>query len=108
MPNAVVITKGRTNIITANLGVDVSTDVLTGEIRASDSPTSELLGEWTITKDNGGADGLVTLTLDDSAITAAGLLATDGFMDIKRVRAGEPLNVFREPIPVKLKNRVTV
>lgn len=102
----IIVYKGRTNVVTVNLGINVSADTLTSQIRAEPTPTSTLIATWTVAKVGGGTTGQLTLTLDD-AITAA-ITAKVGYMDIKRVVGTEPVAVFDEPLKVVFRNNITV
>ena len=101
----IVVVKGRTNRVTMGLGFDVSADTLTSQIRAEEASDSFLIATWAITFATDGTDGELVLTLDDS-VTAL-IKHTNGFMDIKRVTAGEPVPVFREVIPVVFRESIT-
>jgi hypothetical protein len=105
MTNTIIVHKGRTNKVTVSLGMDVSTDILTSEIRAMRDPTSDLIATWDVDFDTDGVDGEVVLTLDD--VVTAAIDVTIGYMDIKRVTNGEPLSVFDRPLKVEFKNVVT-
>jgi hypothetical protein len=52
-----------------------------------------------------GSDGWLILTLDDSDSTSI----TDriGYMDLKRVTAGEPVSMLDEPLQVEFRKVVT-
>ena len=100
--SAVIVHKGRTNIITISLGIDVSGDTLTSEIRTQ---AGVLIATWTVVFDSDGTDGELILTLDNT-ITAAVTHPT-GLMDLKRVSAGEPLPVFDMPLEVEFRETVT-
>lgn len=105
MSNQVIVHKGRTNILTVNMGMDVSLDTLTSEIRSSADSASPLIATWAVTFATDGTDGELVLTLDD-AITSA--IADDrGYMDIKRVTGGEPVPVFDKPLEVIFRGSVT-
>lgn len=106
MSNEVVVHKGRTNIISVDLGVNVASDTITSEIRAQPDQSAPIIATWVVTKPNGGADGLLTLTMDD--VITAQITASDGFMDIKRVTGGEPVPVFDKPLEVVFRGTVTV
>lgn len=101
----VIVYKARTNILPVSLGYDVSGDVISSQIRADKSHTSELIATWTVTFDTDGTDGEIILTLDDS-ITAS-ITKSKGYMDLKRTTSGEPVSVFDEPIEVLFKDVVT-
>lgn len=100
----VVVYKNRTNVLVVELGVDVSNDEFFSQIREKSNNDSLLLATWTTSFETDGVDGLVRLTLDDSDLQ--NITAKSGYMDIKRVSGGEPLQVF-EVIKVKFENTVT-
>jgi hypothetical protein len=105
MSNEVVVHKSRTNVLSVYLGTDVSADTITSEIRSQPDVAAPLICTWTVVKTNGGADGELTLTLDNTItgqITAAG-----GYMDLKRIKAGEPIPVFDKPLEVVFRGAVT-
>jgi len=99
---AVIVYKDRTNIVTLSMGIDVSGDVVTSEIRDS---AGVLIATWGVAFDNDGTDGELILTLDN-AVTST-ITATNGVMDVKRVSAGEPLPVFDMPLEVEFRESVT-
>lgn len=103
MSDTIVVHKGRTNIITASLGIDVSGDTLTSEIRTE---SGTLIATWTVVYDSDGTDGELVLSLDNS-ITAT-IAYPSGLMDIKRLVGGEPVNVFDNPLEVEFRESVTV
>lgn len=105
MKDAIDIYRGRTKIIQVALGYDVSNETITSEIRVDKNPTSELLGTWDVKHATDGIDGELILTLDD-AITAD-VQKQVGWMDMKRLTGGEPINVFDEPLEVHFHNTVT-
>lgn len=105
MSNQVIVHKGRTNILTVNMGMDVSADTLTSEIRAATDSSSPLIATWAVTYATDGTDGELILTLDD-AITS-GVTDDRGYMDIKRVTGGEPVPVFDQPLEVIFRGTVT-
>lgn len=100
--NKIVIHKGRVKILPVSLGIDVSGDTLTSEIRTS---SGELIAEWEVEFDSDGTDGELILTLDDS-VTGA-VVYSRGLMDMKRVSGGEPFSVFDDSIEVEFKEVVT-
>lgn len=91
--------KNRTNVIQVDLGMDVSGDTITSEIRAEKSSESELLATWTVDFLTDGTDGNLVLTIDDSDLDA--IISNKGWMDMKRVSGGEPLPVFSNPLRVR-------
>lgn len=105
MANQVVVHKGRTNVLTVSMGIDVSADTITSEIRADASRTSPLLATWVVTNATDGTDGNLILTLDDSATSS--IDSDRGYMDLKRVSNGEPLPVFDKPLEVIFRGTVT-
>jgi len=105
MYQPIIVHKSRTNVVTLSLDADISDDTLTSEIRSEPNSTSDLLATWTIAPVTDGSDGLYTMTLDDSALTA--IVHSTGYMDIKRVSSGEPLPLFDDPLPVLFKDSVT-
>ena len=105
MSNSVIVHKGRTNVITVKLGIDVSADTLTSQIRAQPSVDSALIATWQVAKVGDGSTGELRLTLDD-ALTAQ-IQANSGYMDIKRVTGSEPVPLFDEPLEVVFRGTVT-
>lgn len=101
-----IVHKTRTNVVPVNLGdVDISSDEFTSEIRVDKNPEAELIATWTVTFFTDGTDGKLVLTLDDTV--TADITKSTGYMDIKRVSAGEPLDVFSEPLEVLFRDVVT-
>ena len=105
MQKPVVIHKGRTNIVTVGLGINVSADTITSQVRKQPSQSSELLATWSVTFASDGSDGELILTMDD--LVTKDVKHTNGYMDLKRVSNGEPISVFRSPIPVIFEGTVT-
>lgn len=100
-----IVYKGRTNVITANLGIDVSGDTITSEIRTEEDVASTLIATWVVTFATNGVDGEVVLTLDNSVVNA--IVQSNGYMDMKRMDGGEPKPVFNKPIKVVFQRTVT-
>jgi len=103
MSDVIVVYKNRTNKLTVSLGIDVSGDTLTSEIRTQ---SGDLIATWTVDFDSDGTDGELVLTLDDADTDA--IEYTTGLMDIKRVSGGEPYSVFDNPVEVEFRDTVTV
>lgn len=103
MSNTIVVYKNRTNVVMVSLGIDVSGDTLTSEIRTQ---SGILIATWDVTFDGDGTDGELVLTLDDSMLTA--IAYPSGLMDIKRVTVGQPISVFDKPLEVEFREVVTV
>ena len=105
MSSPIVVHKGRTNVITVDMGMDVSADVITSEIRAEPEMDSLLICSWDVAFATDGTDGELILTLDD--LVTAQIKASGGYMDLKRVSGGEPLPVFEKPLEVEFLGTVT-
>lgn len=105
MSNAVVVHKGRTNTVIIKLGFDVSADTFTSEIRSEPDVEGVLIASWIVDWVTDGTDGDLSLTMDNT-ITGA-IDADSGYMDLKRVSAGEPLPVFDRPLEVVFRGSVT-
>ena len=103
--NQITVFKGRTNVVPVSLGYDVSNDILTSEIRFGKDRDSELIATWNVSFATDGVDGELILTLDDS--TTSAIVRSVGYMDIKRMSNGEPLNVLDDVIEVLFKETVT-
>ena len=102
MSDTLVVYKGRTNIITVSLGIDVSGDVITSEIRTA---SGTLIATWTVVFDSDGTNGELILTLDNSVTTS--ITYPSGLMDLKRLTGGEPIAVFDNPLEVEFRETVT-
>ncbi len=105
MSNEVIVHKGRTNIIIIDMGIDVSGDVFTSEIRSEPNQEATLLATWQVVFESDGSDGRFILTLDD--FITSEIRATSGYMDLKRVTGGEPIPVFDTPLKVSFRGTVT-
>lgn len=103
MSDAIVVYKNRTNKVTVSLGIDVSDDTITSEIRTQ---SGVLIATWDVAFDSDGTDGQLVLTLDNA--DAADIDYTTGLMDLKRVSGGEPYSVFDKPVEVEFRDTVTV
>jgi hypothetical protein len=102
----IVVHKGRTVVIPVSLGMDVSLDTFTSQIRVDKKHDSDLIATWDVSFLTDGTDGELLLTLDDSVTQT--IEKTIGYMDIKRVSAGQPINLFDEPVEVAFRDTVTV
>jgi|APGre2960657404_1045060.scaffolds.fasta_scaffold113367_1 hypothetical protein len=105
MSNQVIVHKSRTNTLLVDLGVDVSDDTITSEIRSEPNSDSPLLATWVVNFVTDGSDGELVFTLDDTF--TAQITATSGYMDVKRVTGGEPVPVFDKPLEVVFRGTVT-
>jgi hypothetical protein len=109
MSNEIIVHKGRTNVVTVDMGIDVSADLLTSEIRSEPNQGAPLIATWDVAFATNGVDGRLILTLDDLA--TGQIKATSGFMDIKRMvggEAGEAVAAFDKPLEVTFRGTVTV
>ncbi len=106
MSSEVVVHKGRTNILTVSLGVDVSGDVITSQIRSEPELNAPLIAEWDVSFATDGTDGELILLLDDTV--TSGIQVNSGYMDLKRMSGTEPLPVFDRPLEVAFRGSVTV
>ena len=104
MASKVIVHKGRTNTLRVNLGMNVTGNVLTSEIRAEPDVDSTLLATWVVSVTD-ATNGILTLTLDD--VITAQIKATSGYMDIKRIVGSEPIAVFDRPLEVSFRGTVT-
>lgn len=102
---AIKVHKGRVTTVRVNLGIDVSDDLLTSEIRSEPNPESTLIGTWAIENVTDGTDGQLLLTLDDEESV---IIHTTGYMDIKRVSGGIAIPLFDKPIVVVIQETVTL
>lgn len=106
MSSKVIVHKGRTNVLTVKLGIDVSADTITSEIRSEPDQGAPLIATWVVTKINGGTTGELKLTLDD--VHTSQIKANSGYMDLKRISGSEPIPVFDQPLEVSFRGTVTV
>lgn len=102
MSDTIVVHKGRTNTVTVSMGIDVSGDEITSEIRTI---SGILIAKWDVRFDSDGTDGELILRMDNS-ITGA-ITEPSGLMDLLRVSGGEPLPVFDMPLEVEFRETVT-
>ena len=106
MSSKVIVHKGRTNVITVSLGINVSADTITSEIRSEPNVDSPLIASWVVTFATNGADGELILTMDDN--TTRQIKANSGYMDLKRITGSEPVPVFDSPLEVSFRGTVTL
>ena len=102
MSNKIIVHKNRVNVITVDMGMDVSADTITSEIRSAPDVNSPLIVAWDVVFDTDGTDGELILTIQDVEITA-----NSGYMDIKREAGGQPYPVFDRPLEVEFRGTVT-
>ena len=105
MTDKVVVYKNRTNVLPVDLGMDVSGDTFTSEIRDKATSTGTLVATWAVTFDSDGTDGLLRLELQNEDLS--NVTVKKGYMDIKRVSGGEPLPVFDFPLEVEFRESIT-
>jgi hypothetical protein len=106
MSNQVIVHKGRTNTLLVDLGINVSADTITSEIRSEPNSDAAFIATWVVTKVDGGVNGELIFTLDDTFTSQ--ISANSGYMDVKRVSNGEPVPVFDKPLEVVFRGTVTV
>jgi hypothetical protein len=106
MTSKIVVHKNRTNIISVSLGINVSADVITSEIRSEPNVESPLIATWVVSFKNDGTDGELILRIDDNETRQ--IKAMSGFMDLKRIVGGEPMAVFDMPLEVSFRGSVTI
>lgn len=94
----VKVTRGRAKPLEVKLDYSVEGDVLTSQIRETRDPESALIADWSVAFVTDGSDGHLLLTLTSE--TTAAITQSTGFMDIKRVSNGVPLDVFDSPLKV--------
>jgi hypothetical protein len=88
------------------LGIDVSADVITSQVRSEPDQDSVLLMSWNVDFESDGTDGMLVLTVDNT-ITGQ-IEPSSGWMDLKRISGGEPISVFDKPLEVSFRGTVTV
>jgi hypothetical protein len=87
------------------MGFDVSSDVMTSQIRLEPDKNSLVLATWDVAFDSDGTDGELILTLEYTDLDD--IAALRGWMDIKRDSGGSPLPVFARPLEVEFIRAVT-
>ena len=97
-----IVYVGRTMIVPVKLGIDVSGNTITSDIRTEDGT---LIASWNVAFVTDGVNGELLFTMDNSV--TSGITHLRGLMDIKRVVGGEPLQVFKQPLEVKFQKVVT-
>lgn len=102
--NQLRVFKGRTNVYRLELGIDVSTDDITSQIRTEPDSNAPLIADFEVTFVTDGTDGKLDLRIDD--VITSQISETNGWMDIKRVSGGEPIPTF-DPIEVVFIGTVT-
>ena len=102
---SLTIYKNRTNRVLFKSGVDAPEDEWYSEIRVGKTQDSDLIVAWTFEPVDGGDPGDFLISIDDSLLQDVS--HSRGYMDIKRISAGEPLPVLKDIIIVKFKDTVT-
>lgn len=103
--NPIIVHRGRTASVRVNLSRNITGSTFTSQIRKTADADSELIATWTVNFATDGSDGTLILTMDN--LITAGITFKNGFMDLKEIKAGEPMAVFNEPIPVIIRETVT-
>lgn len=98
-----IIQKGRYNEFLVNLGVDISGDTFTSEIRAEQDSVSDVLASFHCDT----TENLNVLKLSLEVNDISEIEQTNGWMDIKRVSGEKPLPVFDRPLEVIFRDTVT-
>jgi hypothetical protein len=106
MSSKIIVHKDRTNVLSVSLGIDVSADTITSEIRSEPDVNSPLIATWVVAFKTDGHDGRLLLTLDNT-ITSQ-IKANSGYMDLKRMTGGEPIAVFDQSLEVSFRGSVTL
>jgi hypothetical protein len=106
MSSHITVRKNRTNIMEVQLAYDVSSEIITSQIRKGRTPEHPLICEWLIRFKNDGKDGSLIFTLDDSVTSE--IEDTVGYMDILRISGGEPITVIEFPLIVFFQEVITV
>ena len=104
MSSQVVVHKGLTNTVSVDLGVNITGNTITSQIRSEPKSSSTLIATWTVAITN-AVLGTLTLTLDNSVTST--ITASNGYMDLKRIVSGEPIPVFDQPLEVVFVGAVT-
>jgi hypothetical protein len=99
----IVIHRGRTERVAVKLSYSVSSDVITSQIRIAMNPTSTFIANFVVSVSSDGR----TIYLDLDDFETQNITQSGGYMDIKRVTGGEPVNVLQHPIPVIFVDSVT-
>ena len=97
--------KNRTNVLLVRFGRDISADEFSSQIKEDKTSSSEVVVAWAPSFETDGTDGVLRLVLSNELI--ATITKSIGYMDIKRMSAGEPLPVFKELIEVHFKETIT-
>lgn len=105
MRGKVNVWKDRKNILRIYLGMDVSGDIITSEIRTQANVSATLLAAWDVDFETDGTDGALVLTLESADV--GDISVNIGYMDLKRVSGGDPFPIFEDPLEVVFKNSVT-
>lgn len=105
MSSKVIVYKDRTNVVTVSLGIDVSADIFTSEIRSEPDTEAPLIATWEVFFKTDGTDGELVLRLDD--LETKQIKANSGYMDLKRISGSEPFAVFDQALEVSFRGSVT-
>lgn len=105
MATKLVVHKNRTNSYLVDLGMDISGDTYTSEIRTQPDHESPLLATFTVSFETDGTDGLLRLDVDN--LITGQVEAHSGYMDLKRITGTEPVPVFDRPLEVEFRGTVT-
>lgn len=101
----VIVYKARTNTKIIDLGMNVSGETFTSEIRSKADVGSTLIMTWDVDFEIDGVNGRLVLTVDD--LITGQITVASGYMDLKRVVGGEPVPVFDRALEVEFRGSVT-
>lgn len=105
MSEVLVIHKNIRNVIPVSMGIDVSTDTFYSSVKSEPGIGKPVIMDFVVSFLTDGTDGELLLTVDD---TITGQIQVDkGYMDIRRIVAGEPVPVFDRPVEVEFRDTVT-
>lgn len=105
MVDEIVVHRDRDNVLAVALGIDVSADTITSQIREKPDTDSDLIAAWDVAELTDGTDGELILTITKAVASA--ITQRTGYMDLKRVSAGKELPVFDRPLEVIFRGTVT-
>lgn len=78
---------------------------ITSQIRSETDVDAPLIMDWEVDYLTDGTDGKLLLTVDN--LVTEQIQANSGYMDLKRVDAGEPYQIFDIPLEVDFRGVVT-
>ena len=97
-----IVERTKTVVVPISIGFNAAGQVFTADLRATTSPTSELLATWTVTLATDGKDGELIATLPNTV--TAGLALGTAYMRLKRTTPGPTTEIFGEPVKVNIQD----